>query len=440
MSTTRAAAPRPPIVLARNVRMRAAWVTAAWVGVVGGVSAWGVVVTGAHPEMHLNAPPLFGRFNLDLSVRAVPAILLGLIGATYWARATGTLRWNSLLATAVASGAAWSLALSFAGGELSWYEPLLGRHDYLVEAARIESLREWLASFTDRLSQMPVHVQGHPPGMVIVLYALQRIGLGGAPWAAAVIIGVAASGIAAVLVGLRRMVDEVAARAVAPFLVFAPVAIWIVTSADALFAGVAAWAVALGLLVVTSSKPRAPVAALAGGITFGIALLLSYGVALLALVVVAAAWRRSRLSVLVPYALGSAIPLAAAAIFGFWWPAGLLATRSAYLAGVAADRPYWFFLATNLAAFALVLGPATTTAIIKLRYSRVWWVIGPALAAVAIAAISGLSKGEVERIWLPFALWILPATCAISAGSRARWLAAQVVTALAVEVVVVTPW
>ncbi len=56
-----------------------------------------------------------------------------------------------------------------------------------------------------------------------------------------------------------------------------------------------------------------------------------------------------------------------------------------------------------------------------------------ALAAVAIAIVSGLSKGEVERIYLPFALWLLPAAAALPDRQRRWWLAAQVGTAVVVQ-------
>jgi hypothetical protein len=345
-----------------------------------------------------------------------------------------------LLTVVVVAAATWALALSFAGGESSWYGPLAGSHDYLGEVSHIDSLRPWVAAFTERLADHPVHVQGHPPGFVVALYGLARIGLGGAPAAAALVLGVGASSAAAVLIGLSRMTGEETARAAAPFVVFAPAAIWIATSADALFAGVAAWAIALGLIAVTATGRRADAAAIGGGVVFGIALLLTYGVAPLGLLLVAAAWSRRRLRPLLLYALAALVPLVAAAALGFWWPAGLLATRSAYLAGVAADRPFWFFLASNLAAFALVIGPATLAAITRTVPSRISVLIWPALIAVGLLALSGMTKGEVERIWLPYALWLLPAACLLPQANRSLWLAGQVVTAVAIEVVVVTPW
>ncbi|MCF0094986.1 hypothetical protein B0E54_03844 [Micromonospora sp. MH99] len=56
-----------------------------------------------------------------------------------------------------------------------------------------------------------------------------------------------------------------------------------------------------------------------------------------------------------------------------------------------------------------------------------------ALVAVLGADLSGLSKAEVERIWLPFVVWLLVATAHLPTGSRRWWLAAQALTALAVN-------
>ena len=45
--------------------------------------------------------------------------------------------------------------------------------------------------------------------------------------------------------------------------------------------------------------------------------------------------------------------------------------------------------------------------------ARLWLLVGGGLAAVAIADLSGMSKGEVERIWLPFLPWVLLAAAAL---------------------------
>jgi len=63
-----------------------------------------------------------------------------------------------------------------------------------------------------------------------------------------------------------------------------------------------------------------------------------------------------------------------------------------------------------------------------------------ALLAVVFADVSGLSKAETERIWLPFGVWLLPLTALLPRPGRRWWLAAQAATALAVNHLLLTGW
>ncbi|MGH2788272.1 MAG: hypothetical protein ACRDJV_10225 [Actinomycetota bacterium] len=442
MSASKAPASRSLAFASHESRRR--WPTSVgvipWAALVAGVAAWGAALARARPEIHLDAAPLFGRVDPHPSWRIAPALVLGALAVAYAQRIAGRVSWRRLLLMTTIAAAGWALALAFVDGQAAWYEPLLGRHEYLQQVARIDSLSLFLGGFVEDLASFPIHVQGHPPGMVAVLYGLDGIGFGGAQWAAALVIGAGASAAAAVLIALRAVAGENIARTAAPFVVLAPAAIWIATSADAFFTGVSAWAVALGVVAVVGAGRRATVAAVCGGMVFGCALLLSYGVVLLGFIVVAVAWSRRRAGPALLFATSASVVLVGAGMWGFWWPDGLLATRAAYLAGVASDRPHIFFFVSNLAAFALVLGPATAAALLDGRVRGAGMVVAPALAAVTVAAISGMSKGEVERIWLPFAVWILPAAVWLRATLRRRWLAAQVAVALVIQVLVVTPW
>jgi hypothetical protein len=64
--------------------------------------------------------------------------------------------------------------------------------------------------------------------------------------------------------------------------------------------------------------------------------------------------------------------------------------------------------------------------------------VAAALLALLVADLSGMSKAETERIWLPFAMWLLPA-CALLPRPRA-WLAAQTVLALLINHLLFTGW
>ena len=151
---------------------------------------------------------------------------------------------------------------------------------------------------------------------------------------------------------------------------------------------------------------------------------------------VAVATRRWR--ELLVAATGVAAVLLAFGAAGFWWPEGLQATHAEYASGVAARRPYLDFLVISPAAFALALGPAAFAGLAWLRDRRAWVLPAAALCALAVADLSGLSKGETERIWLPFAPWLLLATAALRAPRG--WLAAQLALAICLQIGVRSPW
>jgi methylthioxylose transferase len=78
----------------------------------------------------------------------------------------------------------------------------------------------------------------------------------------------------------------------------------------------------------------------------------------------------------------------------------------------------------------------------RLRDRRAWWLVGAALVGVAAADLSGMSKAEVERIWLPFVPWLALAGCALPTRGwrRTGWVAAQVVPAVALQMTLRSPW
>jgi hypothetical protein len=65
---------------------------------------------------------------------------------------------------------------------------------------------------------------------------------------------------------------------------------------------------------------------------------------------------------------------------------------------------------------------------------------GSAALAVAVADASGMSKAEVERIWLPFVPWLTVSFALLPEGSRRWGLGLQVVAALVVQHLFYTAW
>jgi hypothetical protein len=84
-----------------------------------------------------------------------------------------------------------------------------------------------------------------------------------------------------------------------------------------------------------------------------------------------------------------------------------------------------------------VIGPALQR--IRIKPSATWLPLAATIGIVA-ADLSGLSKAEVERIWLPYTIWLMPAVALLPVAHRRGWLIAQAVTALAVNHLLLTNW
>jgi hypothetical protein len=114
----------------------------------------------------------------------------------------------------------------------------------------------------------------------------------------------------------------------------------------------------------------------------------------------------------------------------------LAATGDRYWAGIASERPVLYLtLLGNPAALALATGPAVAVGLWRLR-RRPELLPLAAVAAVCLADLSQMSRGEVERIWLPFVPWLALA----APGNRRGWLAAQVGVAVALQSSLVSAW
>jgi hypothetical protein len=426
---------------------------------------WGTLVV-AGSGVSLRAAPLMGHWAWDGGPELVPALLVGAAIARWGPAVASRAPWRSVPGLTGLAAVAWTVALAASDGWHRLTAPLATRHEYEPFAAGVDDLGRFVAGFAADLGDYPIHVQGHPPGPDVLASLLDRAGLGGAGWLALLALagwGVAA---AAALSAARAVAGEGPARRAAPALAALPAAVWAGTSLDALFAGLTAAGCALAVVAFTRASP---VRAVGGGAVLGLALLFSYGaagmLAVPALAVVALARAgasrgpapahpppgtgRARPSLgparwAAHGAAGGAAVLTAAAAAGFWWLDGLAATRDAYWAGVGAERPGWYLtLVGNPGALALAAGPAVAaglaTAAAHAGRARGWRpALLPAAAssAVLVADLSQLSRGEVERIWLPFVPWLALA----APGDRRGWLGAQVLVALVLQACLASPW
>ncbi|MFI9155150.1 hypothetical protein [Streptomyces sp. NPDC053367] len=422
-------------------------------------------IQGTRRTLFVNWPPLLADWEPHLGPGTPAALTVAAAVVAYGPALAARLTWRALLAAAWAASLAWILSLALVDG---WHrgiaEQLTTRHEYLRSVGRFDDIPAALRDFTahillDAPGNWPAHVAGHPPGATLTFVLLDRIGLRGGGWAGMWCITLGATACLAVLVAVRALAGEEPARRAAPFLVLAPAAVWTGTSADAYFAAVAAWAVALLALAVTGGGAGW---AAGSGLLFGLACYLSYGLTLMAFpgaAVLLLGRRGVRARPLAPAGLflaGLAVVPAAFTLAGFdWWEAyRLLVTR--YHQGAGGVRPYGYWVWANLACAVLVTGPATVAGLRRAGAAlwqgrpgrdpaargrgetRLALLVAAAALALLAADLSGMSKAETERIWLPFAVWLLPAAAFL--GHPRAWLAAQAVLALLLNHLLRTGW
>ncbi len=383
---------------------------AAWVALVGGALRWGNSLR-SRIDIGVDAPPFYGRFERLVTDRIALPIIVGLAIVTVAPILFARLTWRWVPPIAGSLSVAWGLALQRIDGT-ALVEPLTTKYDYLAGVRDVGTPLAYLRHFTEQLHRYPTHVKAHPPGMVMLLWVLDRCGLSGARPLLVLVLAAWTLAVGAVLVALRAVAGERAARRAVLPVALAPALLWVVTASDAVFAGVTAAAIALVTVALMEGSPgraRGDRLAFSGGALFGVALLFTYGAVPLLAVPGLVALRARRLRPLLVAALGAVVVLGLAASVGFWWFAGLAATRVEYDIGISRIRPYWYFLFANLAAFAVTCGPAASAGLASMarRSLDAGLLCLGGIVAVIATDLSGLSKGEVERIWLLFVPWVV---------------------------------
>ncbi|WP_432067337.1 hypothetical protein [Streptomyces sp. C10-9-1] len=428
----------------------------------------GHYVQNTQHNLSVRWAPFVATWNPHVGPGTAAAPLVAAAVIAYGPPLADRLPWRGLLPGLWAAAMAWIWSLALIDG---WWRgiavKLTTRYEYLQVIDRFDDIPATLRTFNDHIligtpDNWPPHIAGHPPGATLTFVLLDRIGLGGGAWAGAFVITAGASAAVAVAVAVRALASERLARRAAPFLALVPGAVWMGTSADAYFAGAACWALALLALAVTR---RSLWWASASGLLFGWCLYLSYGFTLLALLgggvlLLGRRRLRERPLLLVHLVAGLAVAPVAFTLLGFaWWEAyPLLVER--YHQGVGGTRPYWYWVWANLALAVVITGLATAPGLRRTgaallaeprraltapgtggedaAAARLAVLVAAGLLAIAAADLSGMSKAETERIWLPFAMWLLPA-CAFLPRPRG-WLAAQAVLALLVNHLLLTSW
>ena len=412
-----------------------------------------------HWQVHAQSwAPLHVTWHPRVGIGTIPAIVVGVLGVVFAATVARRVSWRILLLGAFILGVAWSTSLALVDG-LEGITVIFDRSsEYLGSARQVTDvgalLHEYIARIPrDSVGHWPVHLAGHPPGAVLFFVLLVRLGLGSAAAAGWIVLVLGATTPVAVLLAVRRLGAEDAARRAAPFLVLGPAAIWMAVSADGLFAAVAAWGLcALAYAATTRHRGARAGWGILAGLLLGYAVMMSYGLPLLgilalAVLLVARTWRP------LLWAAGAA----AGVVLGFaaggfaWWQAYPV-LHERYYAGIASQRPYAYWVWGNLAALSVSAGPLVggVVALVGQRLrpfrgltaeARVIVILVVAAAAtILVADLSGMSKAEVERIWLPFVPWLLLGA-ALLPQRWVRWaLGLQVVFALVAQHLLFSQW
>ncbi len=290
----------------------------------------------------------------------------------------------------------------------------------------------FLDRFAELVPSFPVHVAGHPPGLLLALHAL---GIDTAAGMAALCIGIGALS-APLTFGLARdLLDDRAARLAGLLMALSPAALMFgVTSADAVYLTIgllAAWPLARGMR-------------LTGAVALAVASFFAWSLLAIGAWAAILEWRRNGFRS--AFVLAAVCGVVLLAFYALMWAASgfdpigtIRATEQVYREGVASMRPYWYWLLGSPVGFLLVLGLPITWLALRDRSPEAIAIF----AVLAFAAVLGLTKAETERIWLPFApLVILPAARALAARPQALTavLAALAAQALLHELVFDTVW
>lgn len=411
-------------------------------------------VTGT--DVFVEWPPLKAEFIPDLVPTSILPVLVALIGFLWWRRISTALNWGPYLAVVFAGSWLWTASLAHVGGEEGIRKVFARGSEYFVGAKEISSIPAFLSGFIERIpldvnDNWPIHIAGHPPGATLFFILLDRLGIQSPYSAGVIVMTLGCTAAVAVLLTIKALGSEKLARRAAPWLILAPSAIWMGVSGDALFTAVGAWGLALLALAATALRRSRLVGfGLGAGLLLGLCVYLSYGLVLLGILAIAVIYLGGRWQAL-PWALVGA--LAVAAVFtlaGFrWWEAfPVLVER--YYDGIQSKRQYGYWVWANLGAWTFTSGLAVWAAFPRgIRYAfrrgtgnrHVVAILGCAgLAAVLVATVSGMSKAEIERIWLPFTIWILVLPSLLPLRWQRPLLATQITSAIAIEYLWSTQW
>ncbi|MDQ6874964.1 MAG: hypothetical protein M3042_07905 [Actinomycetota bacterium] len=381
------------------------------------VAGAGLALTGLAVHLHARlgtaSAPFVGHYRLKVDVGTViaPAVA-GAVLLAATGRRIDRAPWRALLAAAYLGTVAWTLALAAVDGGNGLAAPITNRGEYYRDVPAVGSHpAAFLASFVAHASAHAPATRQHPPGPVLLLWSLDRLGLH-----RPVLLGlfVAVAGcltVPLVMVGVRSLCGELAARRLAPVLVLAPYAVWVAVSMDAVTAALGAGMVTAGVLASEAHR-RGPSAlrwAALSGLLLGVAALFSYATPWLGLSVICVYFVRRRPLLNAVTGAAALVPLAVAQSAGFVWTGGLTEAQADFSIRVEPQRSALVWGVVSLAVVGLACGPVIVSSVRKIRRTPGWPFLVGAAVAVGFAIVAGLARGEMEHAWLPYFPWLMVA-------------------------------
>ena len=422
----------------------------AWVSVgIGGalVVAAMIVPRISGTDVRVHWPPLHADVRTAIPPFLLAAVVLGLAFALFAPAVIDRLSWPLAVVATTAVSYVWTLALALTEGRDGLSRVFSRAGEYRYDAQRVGDVSVMLREFIERIpgesaDHWHTHVAGHPPGALLSFVLLDRVGVTSAFWVGFVVVTVGSTAVAAVMLTLKLLAGEPLARKAGIWIALAPAAVWAGVSADWYFAAVAAWG--LSLLARSAATGSVPTG-IAAGLLLGWCVFLSYGLVLLAIPALAVVWVTKGWRVL-PWAVGGALTVTATFwTAGFSWWTAFPVLHERYYSGIASERAYSYWVWADLAAWTFTLGLATLAAAPALlravrNHEAGARLVVAAVVAVGVATLSGMSKAEVERIWLPFTVWVLAAGALLPSRWWRLLLVSQVATAVAVQALLLTRW
>ena len=440
---------RGPSEASRQLREILLWMGMVTTGLA--VTAIAVAVSGSVGSA---SAPFTGhfRFKVEIGSLLAPATAMTVLAAVR-AGVIERLRWWVLVGVAYLAGVWWAVSLALVDGGNGFATPIDSPDEYLRDVSAVGSHPgHFLATFVQQSPHYSIATRTHPPGPVLLLWGLGKIGIH-RPELIGILLTLLACGYIPLLaIAVRSLCHESAARRLLPILVLAPFAVWIAVSMDGIVLLLAAAFVTLG--VVGSSPGRSPIWAFGSGLILGCDAMLNYAVAWLGVSMIAIYFVRRRPLLNVFTGIGALVPLFVAEFAGFTWTSGLSSAQADFGARVGPHRPWLLWTFLDLLLLLIACGPPIIRAFRRLHLTPGWpFVVGAGLA-VGFALLSGLSRGEVERSWLAFYPFLLIPAVAPShrpldigphsdpdAGAVPLWpIAVGAVGAIVIEAVLRTTW